>query len=227
MRTGLTTVATGSSGNAYILEFRGEKILLDCGVSWKELRQMLDGSVRDVKACLVTHGHQDHMKSASAVEKAGVPVYMPFRRGGFFRTVSAGGFRISAIEGCHDAPCFCYRIELPAGEVFLYATDTSRFPPVSGVDYALIECNYDMMTLIANANAGIVSGSLAGRICRSHASFDVAANFVACHRKSLKTVVLCHYSDDNIEIESIFERFVSRFPGIRFEIARPGLWTEL
>lgn len=54
----LTVVNTGSSsGNCYILESDGHKILLDLGVRWKEVLHAIDYDLSAIDFALVTHSH--------------------------------------------------------------------------------------------------------------------------------------------------------------------------
>lgn len=53
----LTVVNTGSSGNCYLLESDGRKILLDLGVRWKEVLHAIDYDLSAIDFALVTHSH--------------------------------------------------------------------------------------------------------------------------------------------------------------------------
>lgn len=50
--------ATGSSGNSYILtDDKGEVLIIECGISYKNLLKALNYNVRNVKGCIVSHEH--------------------------------------------------------------------------------------------------------------------------------------------------------------------------
>lgn len=53
----LKTIATGSSGNCHALIADKEILLLDLGVSTKEIKKAIDFRVMDIVGCLVTHSH--------------------------------------------------------------------------------------------------------------------------------------------------------------------------
>lgn len=53
----LRTIATGSSGNAYALINDNEILLLDLGVSAKEIKKSIDFRVSDIVGCVVSHKH--------------------------------------------------------------------------------------------------------------------------------------------------------------------------
>lgn len=63
--------ASGSSGNLYLLQNETTNILLECGVSKKEIRRFLKDNkllITDLDACIVTHVHQDHSLSVDYVK---------------------------------------------------------------------------------------------------------------------------------------------------------------
>ena len=51
-------LATGSSGNCYALQDNeGHILLLDCGISVKEIKIGIDFQISKIVGCLVTHSH--------------------------------------------------------------------------------------------------------------------------------------------------------------------------
>lgn len=58
MSATLITVGSGSSGNNYILDCDGEKLILEAGVPFKECAHMLNFDLENVRAVLTTHGHR-------------------------------------------------------------------------------------------------------------------------------------------------------------------------
>lgn len=68
-----TSLASSSRGNAYVVSDGETTLLLECGLSFRELQKRLGYGVADITACLVSHEHQDHAKAAAQMLKAGVP----------------------------------------------------------------------------------------------------------------------------------------------------------
>ena len=66
------SLASSSHGNAYIVEDEQTRILLECGVSHKQLQKLAGFSLSDIKACLVSHEHKDHAKCVDELIKRGV-----------------------------------------------------------------------------------------------------------------------------------------------------------
>lgn len=51
-------LGTGSKGNAYALvDSEGHILLLDCGISIKDIKIGIDFQVSKIVGCLVTHSH--------------------------------------------------------------------------------------------------------------------------------------------------------------------------
>jgi len=71
----LRVLGSSSHGNCYILERGEQALLIECGVSWKQIQQGLDFNLSRVGACLISHEHKDHSKSAREVMQAGINVY--------------------------------------------------------------------------------------------------------------------------------------------------------
>lgn len=53
----LKTIATGSNGNSYALMSGNEILLLDLGVSAREIKKSIDYRVSDIVGCCVSHKH--------------------------------------------------------------------------------------------------------------------------------------------------------------------------
>lgn len=74
------SLGSGSKGNATLVEWQGQYVLIDCGFTIKatEMRMAKLGvSPADLAAILVTHEHGDHIKGvAPLARKYKLPVYM-------------------------------------------------------------------------------------------------------------------------------------------------------
>jgi phosphoribosyl 1,2-cyclic phosphodiesterase len=72
-------LASGSSGNALLLDFEKTNILVDAGISARRIKQSLTSvgvEVEDVDGVLITHEHSDHIKGLTTlVKKYRLPVY--------------------------------------------------------------------------------------------------------------------------------------------------------
>jgi phosphoribosyl 1,2-cyclic phosphodiesterase len=74
-----TVLASGSKGNSTVVSGGRTRILVDCGLSCKELfRRMrqVDEEPETLDAILITHEHSDHVNGvAVTARKLGIPVY--------------------------------------------------------------------------------------------------------------------------------------------------------
>lgn len=53
----LKTIATGSEGNAHALICKNEILLIDLGVSERDIKRGINYKISDVVGCVVTHKH--------------------------------------------------------------------------------------------------------------------------------------------------------------------------
>lgn len=72
-------LSSGSSGNAYFIKSEEISILVDAGISGKQIESRLEQigeCITDVKGIFVTHEHMDHIKSLSTLSrKYEIPIY--------------------------------------------------------------------------------------------------------------------------------------------------------
>lgn len=80
MRTGVTILGSGSSGNATLIHRGDEAILVDAGFSRKEILERISSvglSPSIIKALIITHEHLDHVKGSRVLsDELDIPVYM-------------------------------------------------------------------------------------------------------------------------------------------------------
>ncbi|MFZ5353964.1 MAG: MBL fold metallo-hydrolase [Bacillota bacterium] len=79
MNIRLCSLSSGSSGNCIYVGTDESGVLVDCGISGKEiLKNLMDIGVCNstIKAILVTHEHSDHVRSVGIVSrKLNIPIY--------------------------------------------------------------------------------------------------------------------------------------------------------
>ena len=75
----MTVLASGSRGNSTVVASSRTRILVDAGLSCRELFKRMQQAGEDpcaLDAILITHEHQDHVQGLSvAARKLGIPVY--------------------------------------------------------------------------------------------------------------------------------------------------------
>ena len=79
-RIGVQTLASGSSGNSILLSSEEVNILIDAGLSCRELTRRLKSvglAPGDITAVVVTHEHHDHIQGIGVLSRRHrVPIYM-------------------------------------------------------------------------------------------------------------------------------------------------------
>ena len=134
----MTVLASGSKGNSTLVSSSRTRILVDAGLSCRELlkrMQMADEDPAAIDALLITHEHQDHVQGVAVLaRKLGVPVYftqathrawmrwmMPHKRMTYAawlaqRQQDLAQQQAAAVPADEDAPCAeecCQTIVLP------------------------------------------------------------------------------------------------------------------
>ena len=75
-----TLLGSGSRGNAILITTPSSKVLIDSGLSFKQLRlraAAVGESLDDLSAVFITHEHGDHVRGLGPLSrKTGVPIYM-------------------------------------------------------------------------------------------------------------------------------------------------------
>lgn len=75
----LWSIASGSSGNAYLLRSEGATLLLECGIPLSQIKSFLTHiglAPHDLDGILLTHDHSDHIRSARQLsDRYRVPIF--------------------------------------------------------------------------------------------------------------------------------------------------------
>ena len=75
----MTVLASGSKGNSAVVSSSRTRILVDAGLSCRELFKRMQAAEEDprtLNAILITHEHQDHVQGLAVIaRKLGIPVY--------------------------------------------------------------------------------------------------------------------------------------------------------
>lgn len=150
-------ISTGSKGNAVVIS---HWILIDCGVTFRELREVC----ADLKIVLLTHAHGDHFRESTIRRIAKIRPALRFACGGWLvqdlvdcgvskknidvlevgKRYDYGLFSVSPVKLYHDVPNYGYRVFVN-GEKLFYATDTNTLDGITARGYNLymVEANYE------------------------------------------------------------------------------------
>lgn len=217
----IKTLATGSKGNCYHITDGSTPLLLECGISFKDVQKGVNFETSRLGGVLVTHEHKDHCKGVESVLNRGLDVYMSK---GTQEALSLDHHRIKTVESKkqfrvgtwtvlpfdvqHDVnEPLGFLLQSDNGGKLLFATDTYyvkyRF---TGLTHIMIECNYDQQTLNENVESGRVHPAMKKRVMRSHFSLENLLEFFKANDLSkVEEIHLLHLSDGNSNVERIFK----------------------
>lgn len=224
----IKALASSSVGNCYHISDGVTPLLLDCGLSFRELQRGLGFSVSAVAACLVSHEHKDHCKAVGDLMRAGVDIYMSE---GTRAALGATGHRVRAVrareqlvvgswavlpfETQHDAAePLGYLLASATCDKLIYLTDSFycryRF---RGLTHIMLECNYADDILDERVAKGLVDAAARRRIKRSHFSLANVKHFLQANDLSrVQAIWLLHLSGGNSDTAR-FKREIQELTG--------------
>ena len=214
-------LGSGSSGNATLVTFGERRLLIDAGLSARELAARLEGvglAPSALSAILLTHEHHDHARglprfalkhrvpvftspeclAALNLAPHHLPAWHPFEPGIPFE---AFGIRVDPFVVPHDA-VNPVGFVLEAGGVRVgIATDlghatTLVMERLRGCHVLLVEANHDDGMLLRGSYPWALKQRIGGRL--GHLSNDEAATLVtSVADDDCQAVILAHLSENN------------------------------
>ena len=216
----LTVLGSGSAGNATLLECGAQRVLIDVGLSYREVARRLESigvSPASVGAVVITHAHGDHTRGAALFSRRhGVAVHVTAatRRVWADARVSSWrdlqcetpvdicGFRFTPFEVSHDAAAetVAFQIDTPDGEIG-FATDVGVVTPALRARFRrcrvlVMESNHATDLL----QVGPYARSTKARISSTHGHLSNEALAVFVREdlgRSVRCLVLAHLSRVN------------------------------
>lgn len=236
----IASLASGSKGNAYCVVSGGRVLLIDCGISCRELRARADAAGVPLDALdgvVFTHSHIDHIRGIATFHKCfpSVPLFAnamtaesvawqcgldeadfyQFENGQSF---DIGSFEVLPFSIPHDTADPVGYVVRSEGVIYFHATDVGT--PLASIGLHLAEA--DMATLESNHDPDLLfrSGrpvSLIQRISgpRGHLSNEEASCLVAKFASPrLKALALAHLSEQCNAPHIAFETMASALRSI-------------
>ncbi len=244
----LAVLGSGSKGNAVVLKSPSRCVLIDAGLSAKqiELRMKLLGlALSDLDAVFLTHEHQDHCGGLRVLmRKLAIPIYANAmtkevvaerfqgdERWVLFESGHRFGFEeweVESVSVPHDAVdpvSFIFKTE--HGQVGV-VTDLGYITPVlekalEGTQILFIEANYDPLLLEQDMKR---PWSIKQRISSKHGhlSNGQCAQLISYLQESgLEKVIIGHLSSDCNHHDRIYEELAASMQrGLEVVIAEQG-----
>lgn len=223
MNTAFCTLASGSSGNCHLLVSGGESLLIDAGLSGKQIQQRMTDINADPAALtgiLISHEHGDHIQGAGILSRRfNIPIFAnegtwtamehkvgkidPKHQRIFDSTkpFAIGALGVTPYQLSHDA-ADPVGFVLETGKLKIgIATDLGCLPAdfqdlMRHADLVVMESNHDVNML----QVGKYPYPLKRRILsdQGHLSNESAANaIVQLVKHNVKSVLLAHLSREN------------------------------
>lgn len=218
-----TTLGSGSRGNALLVETDDTLLMVDCGLTRRDVETRLKSVGRsplDVTALLVTHEHADHVRSAAAFSRRyATPVWMTpgtatcvrgLARVHTFsghRALKLGAIDVEPYPVPHDAREPVQFVFRAGGRRLGLLTDTGHVTPhiverLEGCDALALEFNHDVNQLVSGSYPPSVKTRVASKY--GHLSNDQAATLLGRFRDTgLQWVIAMHVSEQNNSVEHV------------------------
>lgn len=222
----VAVLASGSNGNCTWIGAGGKGILVDAGISARQVQLRLDAvglPAAPIDAVFVTHEHRDHVQGARVLSSRlgshrgrTVPFYMTagtarhlppgmapdaVEEVGIEDILRVGPFEVRPVSIPHDtADPVAWRVACDGVSVGV-VTDLGRAtPPVvdllRGLDLAVLEFNHDLEMLLEGPYPWHLKQRIRGN--QGHLSNEQAADLLySSLGPRLKQVVLAHLSEEN------------------------------
>jgi phosphoribosyl 1,2-cyclic phosphodiesterase len=218
-----SVLASGSTGNAFYIETEQQRLLVDAGLSGKQLEQLfgqIDRDLRDLTAILVTHEHSDHIKGLGVIaRKYKLPIYanektwkamegligdIPTEQKFIFplgKVRSFGDLDVESFGVSHDAAEPMFYVFYHEGKKLALITDTGYVSDrmkgtIKNADVFIFESNHDVEMLRMGKYPWNVKRRILSDV--GHVSNEEAGLALAdVIGDRTKRIYLAHLSQDN------------------------------
>ncbi|MGV3763625.1 MBL fold metallo-hydrolase [Parapedobacter sp.] len=243
----ISSIASGSNGNCYYVGNGNEAILVDAGISCRQIEKRMAKqglSLQNVKAIFVSHEHSDHVKGLSVLaNKYQLPVFLTngTRRScklaipdrllhplADMQRVDVGDLAITSFRKYHDAADpHSFLVEGEGCTIGVF-TDIGRVCEqvihfFGRCDAVFLEANYDADMLMRGRYPIFLKNRIRGGY--GHLSNAEALELFTTHRPSkLSHLFLSHLSRDNNDPDLVYQLFHPHRGDTEIVIA--GRYTE-
>lgn len=201
-------IASGSKGNATIIQNKDTVLLVDMGITLVRLKEGLNQfnlDINDIDGAIFTHDHSDHVGGIRflspsimyALEGTLPPLS---HKVDLFTPFQIGSFIITPLLTSHDAKNPCGYFIKDEEESLFYMTDTGYFIEdnlnhFSNPTYIILESNHDIKMLLKTNR----TYELKTRIMSMHGHLCNEDSALACSKiigDNTKEIVLAHLSEE-------------------------------
>ena len=238
----VASLNSGSNGNCYYIGNESDAVLVDAGISCREIEKRLKRcslDINKIRGVFISHEHSDHIRGLRVLSKKyNLPIYVNTLTARFGRmsesnpnlvkfepneTIHIGSLEVKSFPKYHDA----------ANPVsFVIQNGHSRVGVMTDIgeacenviahlemcDALFLEANYDSEMLHASRYPKMLKDRISGG--RGHLSNEQALDLVLSYANlQLKHLFLCHLSNENNDPELVLELFNAHLPDINIIVA--------
>lgn len=228
----ITNLASGSKGNATIVETEEINILIDAGLPLSNLKKRLKKPFPKIDVLIITHTHTDHIKGIESIVKKYNPIIYTGKND-LYQKVQKGtninqdnNFKLASIEIetfnlSHDVPCIGIKIKDNEHEI-IYITDTGyikekTLEKIKNKDMYIIESNYDEEMLMNGSYPFYLKQRI--RSPKGHLSNDDTVRYLKqLIGPKTKYISLAHLSEENnnpVIVEKNVKQLTSKHKNIK------------
>lgn len=202
-------IASGSKGNATLLEHENRVLLIDMGITLSRLKEETERigyHIKDIEAVLFTHEHSDHASGAKffkdevlyATEGTfGGTKYNVLKP---YEKISLIGLDITPLSTSHDAYSPIGFVFETASEKLVYMTDTGyisekNLEVMRNADYYIIESNHNIKMLLKTNRPADLKQRILSDV--GHLSNEDSALYMSeLIGERTKEIILAHLSEE-------------------------------
>ncbi len=214
-----SALSSGSSGNCFYIKLNDSSILVDAGISCKQIVSNLENlreSPEKIKGILVTHEHIDHIKGIDVLARTfNIPIFATkgtidncflcsqedlINKIKKNETLKIAGLEIEAFSKSHDGS-EPVSFKIKNNKTLSIITDVGKIcsnvsDSVSDSDFLVIESNHDTRMLAEGSYPYFLKNRISSEL--GHLSNLKSALCVLEHsRNKLKNLMLAHLSQNN------------------------------
>ena len=215
-----TAIASGSNGNCYYIGNDEESILIDAGISCKQIFERtakLNIDLSKIKGVFISHEHSDHVRGLDVfIRKTKIPIYVNKETFDVLKlnvdnslikiidsnsVTQIGDLEVTSFEKIHDAVNPVSFIVKGGGKTISVLTDIGKvcdntISAIKDSDVIFIESNYDKDMLLDGPYPYFLKERISGGL--GHLSNNQAGALIISNANpNLDFVLLSHLSDKN------------------------------
>lgn len=231
-------ISSGSKGNLTYIETANTRVLLDAGISLREIARRTDVDLCNIDAILITHEHSDHVSFLHSIaKKTNAVIYVEKETFEVIKSKNKNSFvgmKVCFIEGnkkykindltiytmimSHDCSCCFGYIFIDGDESLAYITDTGfvSIPYIKllkKVDSLIIEANHDVEMLMQSDRQWYLKERILS--VKGHMSNVICAEIVnkVLEEKKVGQIILAHISEECNEEKLAIDTIINGIEG--------------